>query len=110
MKYARKPTAVEAFRWDRQPQEDWPEWITVYRGRDSMGQLAPIGISNVGTLLVAIDGNVKQVNQGDYLVLESGAEPAIGSLPDRTPFVHGRLLIYTAAAFAENFTEVEDEA
>lgn len=98
-KYVRKPTTVEVFRWERQPQEDWPVWLTTYRGRDSLGQHTQIATSGVGTLLVPVEGVVKQVSPGDYVVFEG----AVDSLTDRSPFLRGAVSVHSAESFANHF-------
>lgn len=71
-RYIRKPAPIEAFQWNRDlAKKDWPEWARLYRGTDSMGQLAPIGPGGIGgTLLIPSGANNMVAESSDWIVFE----------------------------------------
>lgn len=69
--YTRKPNAVEAFRYDKQAQKDWPQWLLDHRITTSMG-IQPVG-TNMGLINIPQrHGPTVAVEVGDWVVLEDG--------------------------------------
>lgn len=69
--YIRKPRPVEAFQWDRHAdRRSWPLWAQLFRGNDPMGQLAEIGNSAVGTLMISQGAKTTQAEPADWLVFD----------------------------------------
>lgn len=69
--YTRKPTTVEAYRYDRQPQKDWPQWLQDYRATTNMG-LIPVGSFGGVMNLPQKHGPTVTVGIGEWVVLENG--------------------------------------
>lgn len=69
--YTRKPTVVEAFQYDRQPQKDWPQWLKDYQVATPMG-FQGVG-AGPGVLLVPNkNGPTINVTVGEWVVYENG--------------------------------------
>lgn len=67
--YVRRPTPAKAWKYDRQPQAEWPQWVRDYEVATTMG-LQRIG-AGPGILLVPTkNGTTLNVPAGDYVVLE----------------------------------------
>lgn len=70
--YRRKATPVDAWRYEGQPQAEWPEWVRDHRVPTNMG-LVPIAAGAGVLLLPTKGGTTINVTQGQFLVLEDGA-------------------------------------
>lgn len=70
--YTRLPTPALAWKYDKQPQPDWPEWVRTYE------IATPVGLQRIGAgpgiLLVPTKGGTTiNVPAGDFVVLEGKA-------------------------------------
>jgi len=90
--YIRRPTPVKAWRYARQPQAEWPQWLLDYEVSTPIG-LQRIG-AGPGVLLVPTKSGITlNVVDGDYVVLENN-----------------RLSIERAGEFEAHFQPVEEAA
>lgn len=83
--YIRLSTPVKAFRFDGQPQDQWPAWLLDHKVNSTMGMVSPALAQGV-LLIPQMHGPTVNVVPGQYVVLEGG-----------------KLAKFTADQFAEAF-------
>lgn len=94
--YTRKPNAVEAFQYDRQPKAEWPQWLQDYQVATPMG-FQGVG-AGAGMLLVPTkNGPTINVTVGEWVVYENGVKDADGKL------TNGVLLVFRDDLFRAAF-------
>lgn len=69
--YRRKPTPAQAWQFNGQPRDEWPEFVAEYTAHTVMGALS-VGLSTNGLLMIPVAGeeSAVAVNYGDWAVLE----------------------------------------
>lgn len=79
-KYVLKPTEVDAFQYQGEPRDQWPQWLQDYVGAGMLG-FAPISLSMTGALLVPSratqNGSQQECYKGDWIVSASGKNDAL---------------------------------
>ena len=106
--FTRKPTAVEAWRYDRQPKTDWPQWLQDFQVTTNMG-LQPIGAGPGVLLIPSKSGATANVPAGDWIVLENGVITAYKDAAFRAAF-DGDFDTPAAAQAAAEVTTGPEEA
>lgn len=89
MTHRYKPVEVQAFRYNGQADDLLPDWVRDYEGFTQMGK-AKVGRSAMNLLLLPIADRLREVQYGEWLVLDNG-----------------KIMVVKQAEFGRLFAEVE---